>query len=344
MSLNHLAIALIELDPDNLSELETFKKNLALSKKQTTGNLKNILERAYDETEALFDQSPELRKAGIVRVGELLEQAMEIDIEKDSGIKQKKQKNTPVKKKEITHVTLSDDFDSDLLNEFIAENMEWSVMAESAILDWEKNPNNRELLNTIFRSFHTIKGTSSFLNLDCVKDLAHQAESMLSRVRDGEDNFTTRHADLALKSLDLIKSILERMKSSGPGQKIQIPAEHEDVLENLKNFVSGVNDLQDDDFSGEPVIITERDELASTDSEDILADQNVTDIRTAEQKAEATVRVKVDRLDKLLDTVGELVIAQTMVGQDEILINGENHDLSKKISHASKIVRELHDL
>lgn len=344
MSLNHLAIALIELDPDNRSALEQFKQNLALSKKQATGNLKNILERAYDETEALIGQGPELRTAGIVRVGELLEQAMEINVEKNSGIKQTKQKKTPAKKKEVIHFTLSNDFDSDLLNEFIAENTEWAVMAESAILDWEKNPNNRELLNTIFRSFHTIKGTSSFLNLDCVKDLAHQAESMLSRVRDGEDNFTTRHADLALKSLDLIKSILESMKSSGPGQKIQIPADHGDVLEDLKNFVSGGDDRQDDDFSGEPVADSEGDELAPMQSDDVLTDHNVTDIQTTEHKTEATVRVKVDRLDKLLDTVGELVIAQTMVGQDEILINGENQDLYKKISHAGKIVRELHDL
>lgn len=344
MNLNHLAISLIELDSDNLSELKAFKKNLALSKKQATGNLENILERAYAETEALFGQSPELRRAGIVRLGELLEQAMEINTEKDSGIKQKKQRETTTKKKEIIHFTLSNDFDSDLLNEFIAENMEWAVMAESAILDWEKNPNNRELLNTIFRSFHTIKGTSSFLNLDCVKDLAHQAESMLSRVRDGEDHFTTRHADLALKSLDLIKNILERMKSSGPGQKIQIPSEHGDVLENLKNFVSGIKDCPDGNVSGESVMTPERDGLHLKDGEDIWEDQNATDIRTVEQKAEATVRVKVDRLDKLLDTVGELVIAQTMVGQDEILVSGENNELNKKISHASKIVRELHDL
>jgi two-component system chemotaxis sensor kinase CheA len=344
MSLNHLAISLIELDPDNLSELEKFKEKLALNKEQAGGNLKNILERLYAETEAMLGEGLESRRAAVVRLGELLEQAMEINLEEDHSLKQRKHKETMSWKKTTRHFTLSKDFDSNLLSEFVAENMEWTAMAESAILDWEKKPDSRELLNTIFRSFHTIKGTSSFLNLDCVKDLAHQAESMLSRVRDGEDNFTTTHADLALKSLDVIKSILERMKSSEPGQKIQLPPDHEVVLENLKSFVSGTNDHQLERLPGLPVTPPDHEESQSKDDGDNLADHNMTGMRKTEQPAETTVRVKVDRLDKLLDTVGELVIAQTMVGQDEILINGGNHELNKKILHAGKIVRELHDL
>ena len=66
--------------------------------------------------------------------------------------------------------------------------------------------------------------------------------------------------------------------------------------------------------------------------------------QTPDHLIESTVRVKIDRLDKLLDTVGELVIAQTMVGQDELIINRKYHELNKKISQAGKIVRELHDL
>ena len=123
-------------------------------------------------------------------------------------------------------------------------------MAESAILDWEKNPDNQELLNTIFRGFHTIKGTSAFLNLDCVKDLAHHVESMLARVRDGQDNFTRAHADLALKSLDMIKIILERMKSSGPGRQIELPLGHEELLEDLRNFISSTREPKVNDRSG----------------------------------------------------------------------------------------------
>ena len=243
---------MIELDPENLSELDLFKKNLILSKEQSKGNLKDVLGQACAEVETWHGQDPESRRAGIVRLGELLEQAMEFSGGNPSGAKPEKPRAVPPEEMESRNFTLSKDFDADLLNEFIIENMELANMAESAILDWEKNPDNQELLNTIFRGFHTIKGTSSFLNLDCVKDLAHQAESMLARVRDGQDNFTNGHADLALKSLDMIKSILERMKSSGPGRQIELPLGHEELLEALRNFISGTRDPKVNDRSDKP--------------------------------------------------------------------------------------------
>jgi two-component system, chemotaxis family, sensor kinase CheA len=362
MNINHLAISLIELDPENLSDLDAFKKNLVLAKKKARGQLKDILGQACTEIEAWFDHDLESRKAGLVRLGELLEQAMELNIGNPPEVKPKKNQPVEPKKKESLIFALSNEFDADLLNEFIVEGMECANMAESAMLEWENNPNNRELLNTIFRGFHTIKGTSSFINLDCIKDLAHQAESMLVKVRDGQENFTRDHADLSLKSLDMIKGILDRMKSSGPGQQIQLPGGYQDTLEALKNFISGVRETKAKNLSTEPVAVPEypeykelifdRDEETSADlpevvsqpSTPISADRPEAVSPTPNQVAESTVRVKVDRLDKLLDTVGELVIAQTMVGQDDLIMEGKYREFSKKVSHASKIVRELHDL
>jgi two-component system, chemotaxis family, sensor kinase CheA len=344
MNLNHLAISLIELDAENLSDLDEFKKSLILTKKKARGHLKDILEQACSEIEEWSGQGLEERRAGIFRLGELLEQAMEFSGANPSSAKPKKPRAVQPEKKEALKFTLSDEFDADLLNEFIIENMECANMAESAILEWEKNPNNKELLNTIFRGFHTIKGTSSFINLDCVKDLAHQAESMLSRVRDGRDNFTTSNADLSLKTLDMIKIILERMKLSGPGLQIELPLGYSDLLEALKNFVSGVRDIKIDNLSAEPdAKPVSHDWMVEKDVE-VLPEQTPAASQISEATAESTVRVKIDRLDKLLDTVGELVIAQTMVGQDELIVSGKHHEISKKISHAGKIVRELHDL
>jgi two-component system chemotaxis sensor kinase CheA len=342
MDINRLAISLIELDPENISELDAFKKNLVFAKDKASGHFKDVLEKACAEVEAWSDQGPESRRAGIVRLGELLEQAME----SDGGI-------PPIAKPEITQavppetsvshtITLSKDFDSDLLNEFIAENMELATVAESAILDWEKDPNNQELLNTIFRGFHTVKGTSAFLNLDCVKDLAHHVESMLVRVRDGQDNFTRGHADLSLKSLDMIKNILERMKSSSPGGKIELPWGLDEIHEALRIFISSNRKVSDQ--LSKPAAKPVLKELFAQKNEEDMADKPWSSIPVPEPVAESTVRVKIDRLDKLLDTVGELVIAQTMVGQDELILDGKNHELNKKISQAGKIVRELHDM
>jgi len=344
MNLNNLAISLIELDPENLSELEEFKKNLVLSKGKAKGHLKDVLDQACAEVEAWSGQDPESRRAGIVRLGELLEQAMELSEVNPSGAKPEKHRAVATETAGLRNFTLSSDFDSDLMNEFIIENMELANMAESAMLDWEKDPENQELLNTIFRSFHTIKGTSAFLNLDCVKDLAHHVESMLVPVRDGQDNFTRDHADLALKSLDMIKVILERMKSSSPGLQIELPWGHEELLQDLKNFISGVRESKVDDRPAEAVKERRIKERRGKKDGEVSADNPLAVSQASEQIVESSVRVKIGRLDKLLDTVGELVIAQTMVGQDEMIVGGKNHELNKKISQAGKIVRELHDL
>ncbi len=344
MNLNHLAISLIELDPENLSDLDEFKKSLVLAKSEARGHLKDILGQACAEIETWLGHDSESRRAGVIRLGELLEQAMEFSWENSYSLKPKKPQAVEPEKKKLLKFTLSEEFDADLLNEFIVESMECANMAESAILGWEKDPNNQELLNTIFRGFHTIKGTSSFINLDCVKDLTHKAESMLVRVRDGRENFTRGHADLSLKSLDLIKSILERMKSSGPGQQIELPLGHEELLEELRNFIPGTRDKKVNQLSAEPATKPLSEELLARKDEKASAVQPLAVNVAPDQATESTVRVKIDRLDKLLDTVGELVIAQTMVGQDEMIVGGKNRELNKKISHAGKIVRELQDL
>ena len=171
------------------------------------------------------------------------------------------------------------------------------------------------LLNTIFRGFHTIKGTAAFLNLDCVKDLAHHVESMLVPVRDCQDNFTQDHADLALKSLDMIKIILERMKLSSPGLQIELPWGHEELLQDLKNFISGARESKVNDRPAETVKERRIKERRGRKDGEASDDNPLAVSQAPDQVVESSVRVKIGRLDKLLDTVGELVIAQTMVGQ-----------------------------
>jgi len=363
MNINHLAISLIELNPENLSDLNAFKQNLVLSKKKARGRLKDILGKACAEIEVWFDHDLEERKEGINRLGELLEQAMELSGGSSPAAKPKKSQAVEPKKMELLKFTLSNEFDADLLNEFIVEGMECANMAESAMLEWENDPNNRDLLNTIFRGFHTIKGTSSFINLDCIKDVAHQAESMLVKVRDGQEDFTPGHADMSLKSLDMIKSILERMKSSGPGRQIELPLGYQEMLDTLKNFISGNRNTKIHDVpavpavpaampavmpaaepTAVPVAKPEFKERISRKEEEPSSEKSSTVSQTTDQVTESTVRVKIDRLDKLLDTVGELVIAQTMVGQDDLVMDGKHREFSKKVSHTVKIVRELHDL
>ena len=132
MNLNHLAISLIELDPENISDLDVFKKSLVLAKKKARGKVKDILGHACARARGMVGHDLESRRAGIVRLGELLEQAMEFSAENSSGAKPKIPPAVLPEKMKSLKFTLSDEFDADLLNEFIVESMECSNMAESA--------------------------------------------------------------------------------------------------------------------------------------------------------------------------------------------------------------------
>lgn len=123
-----------------------------------------------------------------------------------------------------------DDADRDLLGDFITESRESLAAAEAALLALEGNPHDTESINTVFRAFHTIKGTSAFLGLVRASEFAHHAESLLSRVRDREIQFTPRVADLSLKSSDLLKEILDGCETGIKTGRLPIPSAYASLM------------------------------------------------------------------------------------------------------------------
>ncbi|MDE3128698.1 MAG: Hpt domain-containing protein, partial [Gemmatimonadota bacterium] len=104
-----------------------------------------------------------------------------------------------------------------MVNDFAAEGRELLEGAEAALLCLETNPDDAEAINTVFRAFHTIKGMAGFLGLDVVAAIAHKAESLLSRMRDREIRCSGRHAELALRSVDCLKTLIDEVVAPGDG-------------------------------------------------------------------------------------------------------------------------------
>ncbi len=96
----------------------------------------------------------------------------------------------------------------DLLREFLTETSENMATLDVEIVRLEQNPNNPELLSGIFRLVHTIKGTCGFLGLPRLEHVAHAAENVLGKFRDGELPVTPHAVSLILQSMDTIKGLL----------------------------------------------------------------------------------------------------------------------------------------
>ncbi len=237
--------------------------------------------------------------------------------------------DTPAEPDDIQAPPLADDDgELELLNDFAAEAIDHLAGAESALLQLETHPEDTEQVNTVLRAFHTIKGASAFLGLDDVQDLAHRAESLLSRARDGEILIADDNADLALQSCDALRKMIESLVDPDAAG-LQSHADIDGLKLKLASPMIGDAPLAaaDTAASSDP---------AATDSPE-------TDATATRLAGDSTVRVSTNRLDDLIDMVGELVIAQSVVSQDSAQ-TGDLQTQTRNVAHAGKIVRELQEL
>jgi two-component system chemotaxis sensor kinase CheA len=102
----------------------------------------------------------------------------------------------------------------DLLSEFLTETSESISVLDVELVKLEQNPNDPGILGNIFRLVHTIKGTCGFLGLPRLETVAHAAENVLGKFRDGELHVSADAVTLILQSIDTIKMILSHLEQT----------------------------------------------------------------------------------------------------------------------------------
>ncbi len=102
----------------------------------------------------------------------------------------------------------------DLLSEFLTETAESLDVVDVELVKFEQEPNNGEILDNIFRLVHTIKGTCGFLGLPRLESLAHSAETLMGKYRDGATP-TSEGVSVILETIDRLKEILELLEQEG---------------------------------------------------------------------------------------------------------------------------------
>ncbi|MGE0603429.1 MAG: Hpt domain-containing protein, partial [Xanthobacteraceae bacterium] len=101
----------------------------------------------------------------------------------------------------------------DLLREFLTETNESLDVVDNELVRFEQEPNNAEILGRIFRLVHTIKGTCGFIGLPRLEALAHAAETVMGKFRDGAP-VTADAVSLVLVTIDRLKSILAELEAT----------------------------------------------------------------------------------------------------------------------------------
>jgi two-component system, chemotaxis family, sensor kinase CheA len=194
--------------------------------------------------------------------------------------------------------------DSEIVQEFLIESNENLARLDQEMVELERQPKNIELLSSVFRTIHTIKGTCGFLGFQRLGALAHVSESILSELRDGKRDLDTPLTSLILDSFDGIKRILRSIEASG-GEGETFEAELLSRLECVRNCKS--------DTDAPPT-----QEMPPASTEPPVPQEPGTSARGT-SAAETTLRVDVGFLDRLMNLVGELVLTRNQVLQHSAL-------------------------
>ncbi len=209
----------------------------------------------------------------------------------------------------------------EIVKDFLIESMENLDRLDQELVKLETDPQSKELLASIFRTIHTIKGSAGFLGFARLGKVAHAGENLLSRLREGEQPLTAEVTSGLLAMVDAVRHMLseiERTESDGEN-------DYRELLETLERLqgTEGNSPENAGRTEGEAASPDARQPppeerapvaLGPRKQEDILAAQQTTEARGRETGVE-TVRVGVNLLDRLMNLVGELVLARNQLLQ-----------------------------
>ena len=251
----------------------------------------------------------------------------------------------------------------DLLREFVTETNESLDVVDVELVRFEQDPNNAKILDNIFRLVHTIKGTCGFLGLPRLEALAHAAETLMGKFRDGAPA-SSEAVTLILATIDRIKIILESLES----EQREPEGADDDLITSLEGMVDRISvggakpesehsvgtlvhqvlerplregeDTLDDLERAFRNTATEAEPAKSPKPAATAVDAAVKEDETG-KSANQSIRVTVDTLEHLMTMVSELVLTRNQLL--EIVRRHEESEFKTPLQRLSNVTAELQE-
>jgi two-component system chemotaxis sensor kinase CheA len=258
-----------------------------------------------------------------------------------------------------------------ILQEFVTESTDHLENAEESLLTLESVPGNLKEIDKIFRSFHTIKGMASFLNLEDIRILSHDTETMMDFVRKGALALNEDITGAILQSIDALRRLIGLLKEQA-GLNGVLKSPYFDVgpvIRKLRDIIRAGEAV------GEPLppkkigdILIEKDIISEQELSAALKQQESGEAKKVgeilvemgvatpaqlergltEQKsitaAGESIKISVKKHDDLVDTMGELVITGTQVINHPEISVLEDTRLRKEIAQLDRIIRDIQNI
>jgi two-component system, chemotaxis family, sensor kinase CheA len=253
--------------------------------------------------------------------------------------------------------------DPELIGDFILESREHLTGIELQLLTLDQDPANAEAIHAIFRGFHTIKGMAGFLDLDGVRDLAHEVETVLDLARNAKLAITSAIIDRILESKDYLNIWMTELEAMLQTGKTPVAPDAGRLLEAIRGLVTGDPASPAPSPAARPLNPAEtQPEIPVAATADLAAlargvaappaAENLAEPATPEstepaKAAEArtpgarSIKVETAKLDYLVDMVGEMVISQSLVRHDPDLATGLKPRLARNLSQLARITDDI---
>lgn len=223
---------------------------------------------------------------------------------------------------------MSDEMD-EIINDFLVEAEESLDKIDPLFVELEEKGHDQAILDDIFRSMHTLKGAAGFLGFQQIVDIAHSAESIMKKLREGEITISRQIIDVILKTVDMLRRQLQHIKSKDGIIEDNAPLlkELDKALTDAQTIAAGgasaPEQLQPTPLVQEPQAISDAPETQSITALPTvgLQERQVSEPEKGrpekdkiipEEKKEAlqTLRVDIDRIDKVMNLTGEVVMVR----------------------------------
>ncbi len=211
----------------------------------------------------------------------------------------------------------------EIISEFITEAEESLEKIDPMFVELETKGYDKNILNEIFRGMHTLKGAAGFLGFQQIVDIAHRAESIMKRLRDGEVALSRELMDAILKSVDTLRLLIHHIKLKD-GIELDISDILRELDYSLKLAVAG-----EEKEDVEVKVAAEEKKKESAVSQPKPEPQPVAEQITKDKEVVSTLRVDVSRIDKVMDLAGEIVLVRNrllnLASKLELKYSGDSH-------------------
>jgi two-component system chemotaxis sensor kinase CheA len=226
--------------------------------------------------------------------------------------------------------------DPEMAGLFIGEALDHLGTIEAALLALDDRPGDQDLLNDIFRPFHTIKGNAGALGLTSTQEVAHRVENLLDLARSGRHRVGPNEVDLILRSVDVLTLMVKDVSSQLEGRP---PAALGEMARKLIAEVERVIDGGGDEAEAIETA-AEPTPLAGSAAARAAADDAAA-VARVEGVQQAAIKVDTRKLDNLVDTVGELIIVQSLISQDPELAARLDGKLARNLGQLKRLTADL---